>query len=124
MEPLSNLVTVHLPHYLQGLPLPKSVGGWFRLGVKDWASLVPFFAVVGGLSYTAYRAVKPRLVVNPSVQKHEAKVVHIANIEDLGDSTAYCRCWRSKKFPYCDGSHGAHNAETGDNVGPVVVKKK
>ncbi len=26
------------------------------------------------------------------------------------------------KFPYCDGSHGKHNAETGDNVGPLVFK--
>ena len=33
------------------------------------------------------------------------------------------RCWKSKKFPYCDGSHAKHNAETGDNVGPLIVKK-
>lgn len=32
-----------------------------------------------------------------------------------------CRCWRSKKFPYCDGSHVAHNKKTGDNVGPLIV---
>lgn len=28
------------------------------------------------------------------------------------------------QWPYCDGSHGKHNKETGDNVGPVVIKKK
>lgn len=28
------------------------------------------------------------------------------------------------QWPYCDGSHGEHNKQTGDNVGPVVVKKK
>ena len=33
------------------------------------------------------------------------------------------RCWKSKKFPYCDGAHAKHNAETGDNVGPLIVKK-
>lgn len=27
------------------------------------------------------------------------------------------------QWPYCDGSHGVHNKETGDNVGPVIVKK-
>ena len=28
------------------------------------------------------------------------------------------------QFPYCDGSHSKHNEETGDNVGPLIVKKK
>ena len=35
----------------------------------------------------------------------------------------YCRCWRSSTFPLCDGSHGKHNAATGDNVGPLIVSK-
>ncbi len=34
-----------------------------------------------------------------------------------------CRCWKSKRFPYCDGAHRKHNEETGDHVGPVVIKK-
>ena len=33
------------------------------------------------------------------------------------------RCWKSKKFPYCDGSHAKHNSLTGDNVGPLIIKK-
>lgn len=28
------------------------------------------------------------------------------------------------QWPYCDGSHGAFNKETGDNVGPAVIKHK
>ena len=36
----------------------------------------------------------------------------------------FCRCWKSKKFPYCDGSHAKHNEETGDNTGPLIVKRK
>ena len=28
------------------------------------------------------------------------------------------------KFPRCDGSHTKHNKETGDNVGPLVLKRK
>ena len=39
-----------------------------------------------------------------------------------GKTVAFCRCWQSGKFPYCDGTHRTVNAETGDSVGPVIVK--
>jgi len=29
----------------------------------------------------------------------------------------------TKQFPYCDGSHNAHNKDTGDNVGPLKINK-
>nr|XP_046224443.1 CDGSH iron-sulfur domain-containing protein 1-like [Oncorhynchus gorbuscha] len=66
--------------------------------------------------------VKPK--VNLDLQKDDPKVVHAFDIEDLGDKAVYCRCWRSKKFPYCDGAHTKHNEETGDNVGPLIMKRK
>ncbi len=28
------------------------------------------------------------------------------------------------QFPYCDGTHAKHNQETGDNVGPLIIKRK
>lgn len=28
------------------------------------------------------------------------------------------------QFPYCDGSHNKHNEECGDNVGPLIIKRK
>merc|ERR1719473_1051978 len=34
-----------------------------------------------------------------------------------------CRCWQSKRFPYCDDTHKVL-IEAGDNVGPYVVKIK
>ncbi|RME85601.1 MAG: CDGSH iron-sulfur domain-containing protein [Caldilineae bacterium] len=45
---------------------------------------------------------------------------HIETIPQ-GKTVAFCRCWRSEKFPYCDGTHRKYSAETGDNVAPVVV---
>lgn len=32
---ISNLVKVTIPNYLAGLPIPDSIGGWFRLGGKE-----------------------------------------------------------------------------------------
>ncbi|XP_036430006.1 CDGSH iron-sulfur domain-containing protein 1 [Colossoma macropomum] len=83
-------------------------------------------AAVGVLVYKTFfskaKCAKPK--VNLDLQKDNPKVVHAFDIEDLGDKAVYCRCWRSKKFPYCDGAHAKHNQETGDNVGPLIIKRK
>ncbi|KAK3923732.1 CDGSH iron-sulfur domain-containing protein 2-like protein [Frankliniella fusca] len=129
MEVMSNLVTQNIPNYLSSLPVPKSIGGWFRLGFRDWVSLVPLGAVIGGLTYMSYLAFCPcgrvcKIHLNEKIEKNNPKVVHSVDVEDLGETSAFCRCWKSKTFPKCDGSHNEHNETTGDNVGPLVVKKK
>ncbi|PAA68274.1 hypothetical protein BOX15_Mlig030320g1, partial [Macrostomum lignano] len=74
------------------------------------------------------KASKPNSVgkgtlVNISWRKDVSKVADTISADEIGEKVAMCRCWRSKKFPYCDGSHNQHNATTGDNVGPLLVKK-
>ena len=40
----------------------------------------------------------------------------------LKDKVAICRCWQSKRFPFCDGSHHQFNQDNADSVGPIIVK--
>jgi CDGSH-type Zn-finger protein len=81
------------------------------------------------VSFAGQKKVK-KSMVNLKLKKEEAKVVdavdcgEIENLAQFKDGKlVMCRCWRSEKFPYCDGSHTKHNAETGDNVGPLIIKK-
>ncbi|WMV20340.1 hypothetical protein MTR67_013725 [Solanum verrucosum] len=84
-----------------------------------------------GGSLSSFTAKPRRMVVvraeaiNPDIKKDEAKVVDSVLVTELSKPlTAYCRCWRSGTFPLCDGSHVKHNKETGDNVGPLLLKKQ
>lgn len=92
------------------------------------------------------------LRVNRKIQLEKEKVadvIPVTEIEEIAKGKdgkcAMCRCWKSKKvgrcscwmhvvkmdldsqalalqFPYCDGAHMKHNKQTGDNVGPLVLK--
>uniref|UniRef100_A0A0N5BEV6 ZnF_CDGSH domain-containing protein n=1 Tax=Strongyloides papillosus TaxID=174720 RepID=A0A0N5BEV6_STREA len=61
---------------------------------------------------------------NKKYKLDQAKVVDIIDVEDIGEKVSLCRCWKSEKFPYCDGSHNKHNEECNDNVGPCLIRKK
>uniref|UniRef100_A0A8C4PSQ0 CDGSH iron sulfur domain 2 n=1 Tax=Equus asinus asinus TaxID=83772 RepID=A0A8C4PSQ0_EQUAS len=99
--------------------------------LSEWLRLLPFLGVLALLGYLAVRPFLPKKkqqkdsLINLKIQKENPKVVNEINIEDLClTKAAYCRCWRSKTFPACDGSHNKHNELTGDNVGPLILKKK
>ncbi|XP_045469442.1 CDGSH iron-sulfur domain-containing protein 2 homolog [Harmonia axyridis] len=127
---MAQLIKVTLPNYLSNLPIPDTAGGWFRLSLRDWISLIPPFACVAGATYVSYLAFCPKArappcgKVNPKILKNSPKVVDIIDVEDITEKAVFCRCWRSKNWPYCDGSHGTYNKENDDNVGPLIVKKE
>lgn len=54
---------------------------------------------------------------NTDQRLNDPKIVHSFDIESLDPKNVFCRCWKSSKFPYCDGAHTKHNQTTGDNVG-------
>nr|ABK20944.1 unknown [Picea sitchensis] len=80
--------------------------------------------VVPKITVKGIRAEGTPATINPSIRKNEEKVVDNVPIAELSKPiTPYCRCWRSQTFPLCDGSHVKHNKATGDNVGPLLLKK-
>lgn len=95
----------------------------------EWIAAVTIAAGTAAIGYLAYKRFyvkdhRNKAMINLHIQKDNPKIVHAFDMEDLGDKAVYCRCWRSKKFPFCDGAHTKHNEETGDNVGPLIIKKK
>ncbi|CAG9863647.1 unnamed protein product [Phyllotreta striolata] len=135
MQLVAQLVKESIPNYLSSLPIPDTIGGWFRLGIKDWAALIPPTALLAGVGYMSYMSFCPKAwegccrskksgAINPQILKSSDKVVDSIDIEDISEKAVFCRCWRSKNWPYCDGSHNAHNKSEGDNVGPLIVTKK
>lgn len=76
--------------------------------------------------------VQPKAVlVNPAIEKDNPKVSTSCTVKDIEDlvnnskkgKVSYCRCWRSTKFPYCDGAHREYNERCGDNTGPLTITK-
>jgi len=104
----------------------------------NYATYLPWVGTAAAVAYAVFvtlkghgicggaKAAADKEIVNRrGVQRECPKVVHSFDMEDLEPGkTVYCRCWRSKKFPYCDGSHIKHNDDTGDNVGPLIIQRK
>jgi CDGSH-type Zn-finger protein len=131
MDIVSRFVKVSLPKYLKSLPLPDTVGGFAQLSASDIVTDAIFSTIVLFILYAVARLVvslvrkrKPAQI-NFKVKKDNPKVVDLVEVEDLAEEKiTYCRCWKSSKFPLCDGTHNKHNEETKDNIGPLVLKRK
>ncbi|CAG5132041.1 unnamed protein product [Candidula unifasciata] len=96
----------------------------FDVKGRDLVTYIPLVTSVGLAAYVVWQALGPKIgLVNPNIEKNVERVVNTMDIEDIGESISFCRCWRSKKFPLCDGSHNTHNKKTGDNVGPMCLKR-
>lgn len=113
---------------LPAVPLPGVSSSGFKLCKEHLLVAVPVAVVAAAGGFLAGRYLsKPSCKsgqVNTSINKDSPKVVHSFDMEDIATKAVYCRCWKSKKFPYCDGAHAKHNDETGDNVGPLIIKKR
>jgi len=130
MDVLSYFVRQSIPNYLSSVPVPRTVGGFADLSGKDWLHLASFSALLGATSYLVAKPYYEKFFLpapehryNLGIRTEQEKVYDIVDCDDLGEKTAFCRCWRSKQWPFCDGSHNAFNEKTGNNTGPVVLKK-
>ncbi|KAE8912405.1 hypothetical protein PF005_g14351 [Phytophthora fragariae] len=132
MDVIRKYLKSDLPRYLKGLPLPRTFSGFLKLKQDEWLYLAPLLITIFvlGLSLFAGKSSAKPGRVNRKVQLEKEKVVDFVSVPDVEDmikekgKCTVCRCWKSKKFPFCDGAHMKHNKETGDNVGPLVLTAK
>mmetsp|Transcript_35133 Transcript_35133/g.59139 ORF Transcript_35133/g.59139 Transcript_35133/m.59139 type:complete len:138 (-) Transcript_35133:264-677(-) len=137
MDNVKVALTKTLPLYLKGLPVPSDLAACAALSKDQWIQLAPVLVIALLVSINLLQlflgmlmpaTVKPSRN-NTSIKLTEAKVVDARTVGALTESLkdvetlAFCRCWKSSTFPMCNGAHVKHNKETGDNVGPLLVKK-
>ena len=91
-----------------------------RLRRRRCGALIPSSSSSSSSSLRLHAAASSR--INQKIDLDSPKVATIDKlIESSSTKKVYCRCWQSNTFPLCDGAHMAHNKETGDNVGPLIV---
>lgn len=107
---MSSCFLLHQPLIVYALYQCKFVHRSFLFSVKDWVSLIPPTAAVAGVVYVSYLAfcpvascpgrARPVKRFNQKVRMGEQKVVDMIDVEDIAEKAAFCRCWKSKNWPY------------------------
>ena len=103
MEAISRVIRIQLPNYLRSLPILSTFGRVLKFSGSEWVQLVPFVVTTSVVVYLVLLAIVPSKPkkeeewVNKTHQKEKEKVADAFQIEDLGDKTVCCRCWKSKK---------------------------
>eukprot|EP01063_Lacrimia_lanifica_P019179 TRINITY_DN2626_c0_g1_i1.p5 TRINITY_DN2626_c0_g1~~TRINITY_DN2626_c0_g1_i1.p5 ORF type:complete len:135 (+),score=64.98 TRINITY_DN2626_c0_g1_i1:76-480(+) len=129
---VQKFITKTLPEFLAALPVPKDLEGFKDLSPEQLGQVIAVFFVFATIILMPLMmggAKEGRL--NHKQQMDKDKVVDIIPIPEAmakaqtaqNGKVVLCRCWKSKTFPYCDGSHVEHNKKTGDNVGPLILTK-
>jgi len=61
------------------------------------------------------------LRINNNIILQTPLIIQDTLVLDYGQKISICRCWKSLKFPQCDGSHIEHNKQVNDNIGPFTI---
>jgi len=100
-----------VPNYLTKVPIPRSLRDCTNLTRGDWMHLICFSAAFGGFVYVVTKPfydtyiTKTSVMINKSVRKFDRRVIDTIDIEDLGEVTNFCRCWKSKRLQICEDSN-------------------
>ena len=119
-------VKVQLPLYLKQLSALRVWPGSRGSQCDYCLSLVCFdYLATLHLSIPPAEKGKRDSLIHLKIQKENPKVVNEINIEDFClTKAAYCRCWRSKTFFACEGSHNKHSELTGYDMCSLIPKKE
>lgn len=140
MEQLKLVLTQTIPQYLTELELPSSWSGFLTYTVAQWKQLLPLVVAVllppilllsfvlplvskgTDSNRTSSKIRQADAVAN--VEKDVRTQIALEEVEDICKNSekgrvSFCRCWRSNKYPYCDGSH-----RECQGLGPLVITAK
>jgi len=124
------IVRSFLPFRLRNVPIPKSLCDLIMLHPFDFMHILSFVSVCGTVFLLikdgASDHQKPDYREIVGTERHQfckdSNVVIYT--KDLEYGVKFCRCLKSKRFPYCDGSHNAFNDGSRNDIHPLVISRR